>query len=140
MPACGKLKFCLMELSGIFSNISYLQLVEPSHMELEIWRASCMYHNFFIYPSISGHVLFPYLDYRENFCYAHDGADITLISVFVSSGFDLSLYIKSYMDYMIVLIFSNLYRGCINLHSHRTVHMGSLFFKFMSSLFYFISL
>ena len=56
MPACGKLKFCLMELSGMFSNIFDLELVEPSHMELEIWRAGCMYHNFFIYPSISGHL------------------------------------------------------------------------------------
>lgn len=84
--------------------------------------------------------LFPYIDYCENFCYAHEGADIAFISVFVSSGFDLSLYIKSYMDYMIVLIFRNLYRGFTNLHSHKTVHMGSLFFKFMSSLFYFISL
>lgn len=57
--------------------------------------------------------LFPYLDYRENFGYAHEGADIVFISVFVSSGFDLSLYLKSYMDYMIVLIFRNLYRVCI---------------------------
>ena len=139
MPAFGKLKFCLMELSGNFFNIFDLQLVEPSHMELEIWRASCVYHNFFIYPSISGH-LFPYLDYRENFCYAHEGTDIIFISVCVSSGFDLSLYMKSYMDYMIVLIFRNLYRVFTNLHFHKRVHMGSLFFKFMSSLFYFISL
>ena len=84
--------------------------------------------------------LFPYLDYRENFCYAHEGADIVFISVFISSGFDLSLYMKSNMDYIIVLIFRNLYRVCTNLHSHKAVHMGSIFFKFMSSLFYFISL
>ena len=96
-----------------------------------------IYHPFLSVDPLS---LFPYIDYCENFCYAHEGADIAFISVFVSSGFDLSLYIKSYMDYMIVLIFRNLYRGFTNLHSHKTVHMGSLFFKFMSSLFYFISL